>query len=81
MLERPIRVMTMQGPRVSLKRSDLVNPPVRLSFTVTVLPLARREITEDVLRQWFDYGQFAGISEWKNGSYGRFDFKLEKVSE
>ena len=32
-LERPLRAMTMQGPRVALTRSDMVKAGTRLEFT------------------------------------------------
>jgi hypothetical protein len=74
--ERPIRAMTAQGPRVSLKRSNVLHG-VELTFEIWVLPLGQREITEKVLRSWLEYGQFQGLGEWRSGSYGRFTYELE----
>mgnify|MGYP001576645634 FL=1 len=71
-LERPIRAMTMQGPRVSVKRSDLVREGARMSFRLVVLPLGERELTRERIGSWFDYGQWTGMGEWRTGSYGRF---------
>jgi len=71
-LERPIRMLTAQGPRVALKRSDLVSPGRRLKFTLTILPLAQSEFTEKRIAACFDYGEFLGMGEWRSGSNGRF---------
>lgn len=75
-LERPIRAMTAQGPRVSLKRSDLVIAGTEVKCNLILLSLGEREITEKILREWLDYGQFQGLGEWRNGSNGRFTFEL-----
>ncbi|MDE1971361.1 MAG: hypothetical protein KGI50_07350, partial [Patescibacteria group bacterium] len=77
--ERPLRAMTAQGPRVSLKRSDYLNAGTQVDFTLVVLPLGQKELTEDLIRSWFEYGQFQGLGEWRNGSYGRFLFELVKA--
>jgi hypothetical protein len=75
-LERPLKAFTAQGPRVSLLSSEQIQKGVEASFKILVLPLAQREITEEVLRAWLDYGQFQGISQWRNGGYGRFTYEL-----
>jgi len=79
-LERPIRAMTMQGPRTSVKRSDYVEAGTKFSAELKVLPLGRREIAESVLREWFDYGELQGLGEWRTGSYGRFTYTLEPIA-
>lgn len=70
--ERPLKAMTMQGPRVSLKRSDSLLPGVELSFMVSILPLGK-EITQDHIAKWLEYGKFCGLGEWRNASHGRFE--------
>jgi len=78
--ERPIRVMTPQGPRTSLKRSDSLRVGVSISFEVHVLPLGQRELNETRLREWFAYGKYQGFGEWRNASYGRFEVtKFEPI--
>jgi hypothetical protein len=79
--ERPLQAMTAQGPRVSLLSSEKLKKGVKIDFQLIVLPLGQREITEDILRSWFDYGQFQGISQWRNGGYGRFTFELTPVTQ
>jgi len=78
-LERPIRMMTMQGPRVALKRSDFVMEGTAFESIISVLPLGQHEITEKVLCSWLDYGQFSGFGDWRTGSYGRFTYTLEPM--
>ena len=69
-LERPLRAMTMQGPRVSLARSDYFKPGLTISFTVTILK--NKEITQILIDQIFEYGEFCGVGQFRNGGYGRF---------
>ena len=71
--ERPLKAMTMQGPRVSLKRSDKLLPGVELTFTITILPLGEKEIKQEHIAKWLEYGQYCGLGEWRNASHGRFE--------
>jgi hypothetical protein len=71
--ERPIRAMTMQGPRISLKRSDMLQEGVVVKFELEILPLGMKELTEEVLESWLHYGKYSGFGEWRTGSNGRFD--------
>lgn len=73
-LERPLRAMTMQGPRVSLAKSDFVKEGT--SFDVTLKILAHKELTIDIVKMILDYGQFAGLGQWRNASYGRFSYEV-----
>ena len=76
-LERPLRAMTALGPRNSLMRSDFVNAGTELSFELLVL--RHPEMTEALLQSLFSYGALVGLGQWRNGSYGRFTFTLEKL--
>lgn len=69
-LERPLRAMTMQGPRVSLARSDRIDPGREYQFDIKVVQGSK--VTEDVLRQLLSYGEVSGLLQWRNGGYGRF---------
>lgn len=71
--ERPLRAMTMQGPRVSLKRSDMLNAGVEITFTVSILPLGEKEIKQKHIAEWLEYGRLCGLGEWRNGGFGRFE--------
>lgn len=71
-LERPLRAQTMQGPRVTLAKSDLVEAGTQLSFQVKFFKNSeiKRDMLEAVLREC---GQFQGLGQWRGGSYGRFE--------
>lgn len=72
-LERPIRAMTAQGPRVSVIRSEMLPVGTKL---ICEIKLLNEVISENVLRKILDYGQFCGLGQWRNGSYGRFEYVL-----
>ncbi len=63
--------MTMQGPRVSLARSSYVEEGTELTFTLCWLP--HKEFSEAMFKQLFEYGEFAGLGQFRNGGYGRFE--------
>jgi hypothetical protein len=71
-IERPLRAQTAQGERVTLARSDTVPAGTRLTFTVAVLGA----VSEAQLREWFEYGQWSGLGQWRNASYGRFTAEI-----
>ncbi len=72
-LERPLRAMTMQGPRVSLAKSDYVD--AGLSFEILIKLLPHKEINREVIEKLLDYGQLKGLGQWRNGSWGRFEWE------
>ncbi len=74
-LERPLRAQTAQGERVALARSDTAPIGTMIEFEVQVLGVVTKALLED----WFDYGQFKGLGQWRNGGYGRFTYELEKM--
>jgi hypothetical protein len=74
-LERPLRAMTMQGPRVTVVRSDYVD--VDTQFGVEIHVLDGSEIKEATLATLLDYGAYYGLGQWRNGGYGRFVYTLE----
>lgn len=76
-LERPLRAMTAQGPRVSLARSDVIAAGTVLECEITLLK--HGEIKEKTLRSLFEYGQFKGLGQWRNADYGRFNFIMEEI--
>ena len=75
-LERPLRAQTMQGPRVSLARSEVLPVATRLEAIVQAIA---GPISESILRELLDYGQFKGFGQWRNGGYGRFTYELSPV--
>lgn len=72
-LERPLRAMTMQGPRVSLVASEIIEPPAEAAFTIQLIE--HKEINLGTIRTLLDYGKFLGIGQWRNGGYGQFEWK------
>ncbi len=76
-LERSLRAMTMQGPRVTLVRSDYIDAGTELTATVRILQ--NKEVTGNVIREILEYGQFRGLGQFRNGSYGQFNFTLTDV--
>ena len=76
-LERPLRAETMQGPRVTLARSEMLPEGTRFQCGVEIL--AGGAVNEDVLRDLLDYGYYRGLGQWHNsGSYGTFRYTLTR---
>lgn len=75
-LERPLRGMTMQGPRIALASSELVDLPWSIEVKIALLENAgtkqSKALTWDVIEDALAYGQFRGLGQWRNGGYGRF---------
>jgi hypothetical protein len=72
-LERPLRAMTMQGPRVSLVRSEVIHKGAYLDVEIRVIDT--RQIPQDILEYLLEYGEYQGLGQWRNGSWGRFVFQ------
>ena len=74
--ERPLRAMTMQGPRVSVTASEVADAGWELEFDLTLLENAAtpksRALTFDVIDEAMAYGSFKGLGQWRNGQNGRF---------
>lgn len=69
-IERPIRVMTMQGPRVALIKSDYIDAGKEIDFTLTILK--HKEISWEILDLILAHGRWMGLGQFRNGGYGRF---------
>lgn len=73
-LERPLRAMTAQGPRVTLRRSDQYLAGTTMTFAIKLL--TTKEITWDgVLVPLMDLGVLRGFGQWRTGGYGRFTWE------
>ena len=74
--ERPLRAMTMQGPRVSVSASEIIRPDWELEFTLTLIDSVRTAksvaLTWEVIEEALNYGAFQGLGQWRNGQHGRF---------
>lgn len=77
--ERPLRAKTMQGPRVTLVRSDVIPPGARLHCNIKILK--NKWLDEKVLRFLFQYGLFHGLGQWRTGDFGKFSYELEKIGQ
>lgn len=67
-LERPLRAMTMQGPRVSLVRSDYI--AAGRSYDFTLLVREGSKVSRKVLEMICAFGEFRGLGQWRSGGYG-----------
>lgn len=76
-LQRPLRAMTAQGPRVTLASSEMVEAGAKLEFTLQVLK--NSDLTEEVLHTLFQYGQSHGLGQWRNAGWGKFVYELEPL--
>ena len=75
--ERPIHVMTSQGPRTALKRTDVIDD-VEIHCTLKVLNDG--VITEAILRTILDHGSENGIGTDRSQGNGQFDFVLIRAT-
>lgn len=73
-IERSLRVMTMQGPRVSLAKSDYMPAGSKLKFTIEC-PYSS-DFNEEIILKILDHGKYMGLGQFRNGSYGRFEYKV-----
>ncbi len=77
-IERSLRVMTMQGPRVTLARSDYLPEGTKWKFKL--INLWPNLFKEKLLKGLFAYGKLMGLGQFRNGNYGAFELrKFEKV--
>jgi hypothetical protein len=72
--ERPLRAETMQGPRVSLVRSEVV--PAGTTFDVEIRCIPGSPISEKMIRECLDYGALKGLGQWRNSGKGRFSYEV-----
>lgn len=78
-MERPLRAMTMKGPRVSLARSDALPAGVEMTFQIELLK--NGGITMKHIREALGWGEYEGLGQWRSGGYGRFEvvgFEIEE---
>lgn len=72
-LERPLRAQTAQGERIALARSETAPVGSVIRFDVQTIG---KDVSEELLREWLDYGALRGLGQWRNGGYGRFTYTL-----
>lgn len=76
-LERPIHVMTRQGPRDALTRTDIVHDA---EITCTLRVLKDGMFTEPVLKLLLTYASDNGLGADRSQGFGRFDYVLRAVT-
>lgn len=78
-LERPLRAMTMQGPRVALAGSELIEAPWQIEIRIKLVENAgtpkSKPVTFDAIEEALDYGALKGLGQWRNGGKGRFTWE------
>lgn len=74
--ERPLRAQTAMGPRVALAKSDFVNAGSKIEFEVRFLEHPDIKHPEQIIEESLGYGALKGLGQWRNGSWGRFEFKI-----
>lgn len=73
-IERPLRAMTAQGPRVSLAKSEFVGEGTRFQFVIGLLP--HGEISWKKVEAVMDFGsECIGLGQWRNAGNGQFTWK------
>jgi hypothetical protein len=77
LLERPLRAETAQGPRVALARSDYVSAGTEFDLTINVVDGVK--VPKKLLNLLMRYGKEKGLGQFRNGSYGRFIFKMVEM--
>lgn len=79
-LERPLRAETMQGPRVSLAKSEIINPSWVFEITLEVIANEKTAkspaVDADLVKSLLDYGERKGLLQWRNARYGCFTYEI-----
>ena len=76
--DRPLRAMTMQGPRVSIASSECIPAGNSITIEFGVTP----DVPKEYLVELFKFGQMRGISQWSNAQFGTFTFdKLVAIKQ
>lgn len=74
-LQRPLRGQTAQGERVALAKSEMLPSGTTAEFEIFTL----QDDLLNRIKDWLDYGKLNGLGQWRNGSYGRFEWEEAKV--
>jgi len=64
-IERPLRAMTMQGPRVTLARSDYISSGKVLEFSIKLIP--HKELKWEIVDTLLKHGELMGLGQFRNG--------------
>jgi hypothetical protein len=72
---RPLRCQTMQGPRVSVARSESIPAGSYIECEIKMLSKDMKKYIEE----WLDYGELRGLGQWRNSGKGRFTWEHIKA--
>jgi len=73
-VERPLRAMTAQGPRVTVTRSDALAVGTEFVFEIELLENDKK-IDWKVIEKCLAYGKYVAFGQWRgSGGYGRAEF-------
>ena len=75
-VQRFVQVMTMRGPRSTIKFVDYLQKPA-LTFCLNVLDDGI--ITDDILNAIFEYGSVHGMGQERSQGWGRYTFTSRKL--
>ena len=75
-VQRFVQVMTMRGPRSTIKYADYVEKPV-LTFHLNVLDDGI--VTDDILNAIFEYGSIHGMGQERSQGWGRYTFTVRQL--
>ena len=69
--QRPLRASTPQGERVALAHSEEAPAGTYIECTFSCM------VDSDMalVKEWLDYGKWKGMGQWRNASYGRFEWE------
>lgn len=71
--EKPIHIMTAQGPRTAIKRFDYINAPAVIQFTVR--HLNDKIVDLELLKVFFDYASWNGLGADRSQGNGLFSVR------
>lgn len=81
-LQRPLRAVTMQGDRVALARSEMVEAGAQFKAEIVLLrpekalkKSSAQALTMADVRACLDMGKLVGFSQWRGGGFGRFEWQ------
>lgn len=79
-IERPLRAETMQGSRVALAKSEMVEEGWYAEFTIKVVEnngtAKSVAIDLDLIKDLLSYGELKGMLQWRNGGNGSFTYEV-----
>ncbi len=66
-------MLTPLGPRVALIKSDYIN--VGKVIEIEIILIQHKEIKWKTIEELLDYGKLHGLGQFRNGGFGRFNWK------